>query len=141
MIIILLAILNVQFLWLIISRFANEINRSTDNQKSEWNNDQKFNRLESSIDAIHVELKNFRSIYERQSEYIRNINLETKNRSIYLKYIYNLLLLQERDVYDEKQAIELKFHEALEKGDRQELEKIVGMMEGGWQIQKNSIER
>ena len=82
-----------------------------------------------------------RQIYDKQSNYSYNLNLEIAQATKNIKYIYNLLLLKENEDYENQNVADLEFDKALREKDEEKIGKIYKMMIARWEMRMRQIEK
>jgi hypothetical protein len=137
MIIMLLIFLNMQVAFFIFGYLTQDDGSSLRNKlKDEF--DQK---LISVIESLDLNLKEMRQIYDKQSNYSYNLNLEIAQATKNIKYIYNLLLLKENEDYENQNVADLEFDKALREKDEEKIGKIYKMMIARWEMRMRQIEK
>jgi hypothetical protein len=98
-------------------------------------------KLISVIESLDLNLKEMRQIYDKQSNYSYNLNLEIAQATKNIKYIYNLLLLKENEDYENQNVADLEFDKALREKDEEKIGKIYKMMIARWEMRMRQIEK
>lgn len=136
MMIILLILLNVQVAFLIFAKMSSEDIGHRDKIRDEFQKE-----IIKKMDILDSRAKIISDTFDKKSGYLYNICSEIETNTRKSRYIYNLLLLNESERYDEIQATDLEFEKALGENDKEQMEKILEMMTGRWEIRKRQIEK
>jgi len=136
MMIILLILLNVQVAFLIFAKMSSEDSGYRDKIRDEFQKE-----IIKKIDILDSRAKIISETFDKKSGYFYNIFSEIEANTRKSRYIYNLLLLNESERYDDIQATDLEFEKALGENDKEQMEKILEMMTGRWEIRKRQIEK
>ena len=140
MIIMLLVFLNLQLAFFLFNKKITDDARDYENK---INNDRNFERIINIIEKLDLNLNHFRSVYENHSDLSRNANIEIVRNTGKLNYIYNLLLLIEEEDHEKEQSKELGLDNLMDEIEinRIEIEKVMSIMMGRWEMRKGQIER